>query len=247
MAASDTKVPVVLTPEPPTPAQDPTPAVALFDEKDPRSLINLLPEVPRTRIQEALFDAEAAPLFEMDELTLLRHLRENGFPPTPTDNRLRLQFWLEYDNTQQQLHKRMEMSRVFAGICTVEYFYKKYLQDPRRVAWLLCPPVGYAIKANEALEFGLEQLRDILSLDHGGNGKPIDHKLMKLKKDIFEILDVRVKGAPIQKNVNITAHATPAQAARVMSATQELTMEELEKKLEAARKKEKEMLNGRSS
>ena len=54
------------------------------------------------------------------------------------------------------------MMRVIAGICTYEYFHRRYMKTPSKVAWLLCPPTGYVVKTNEALEFGLEQLQDIL-------------------------------------------------------------------------------------
>jgi len=241
-----------LTPAPRNPTQvaqaeviEQTPVV-LWDDSDPRSVVNLVPAKVRERMQEALFEEGA--LFEMSEHELFRALKERSttglsYTPNPTDNRLRLKFWMEYDYCQAYQLSRIDISRVIAGICTQEYFYKKYLQSPTKVAWFLCPPVNYETKAREALEFSLEQMRDILAIPHITDGGRVDTKLGELKAKIHAMLDIRVKGAPIQKSVvaNLTGKAA-AQA--VAAAGVGETMADIQKKLEAARKRELELTNG---
>lgn len=221
----------------------PATPMILFDQNEPRSLINLVPDAIRQRIQTALWDQEASGLFEMDEHRLYKSLRASSATPTPTDNRLRLKFWMEYDHCQGLHTKAIDITRVFSGICSKEYFYNHYLEHPKKVAWLLCPPTAYVVKANEALEFGLEQLRDILEADHTLPGGKIDSKLGELKLKIIAMLDVRVKGAIVQKTINANLSG-PAAANAVNKAIAGPTMEELNRQLEALRKREAEYTNG---
>lgn len=246
MSRDETKT---LAPRNPTTAAqaehvEPT-AVTLWDASDPRSVVNLVPERVRERLQEALFEEEA--LFGMSEHELFKELKNRStvgvsYAPNPTDNRLRLKFWMEYDYAQAYQLSRIDINRVVAGICTQEYFYKKYLQSPTKLAWFLCPPVSYEVKAKEALEYSLEQMRDILSIPHVVGDK-VDTKLGELKAKIHAMLDIRVKGAPIQKT--ITANLTGKAAAQAVAAAGVgQTMEDISKKLEAARKRELELTNG---
>jgi hypothetical protein len=220
--------------------------VVLFDTNDPRALLNLLPATVRKAIEDAMFDASNAELFAMDEMTLYKYIKDSpaAWNVTPTDNRIRLKWWMEYDFCQATMARGMEMKRVIAGVCTHEFFYRRYLNVPYKVAWLLCPPTGYAIKVNEALEFSLEQMRDILSQPHVRGGI-VDTKLGELKAKIHAMLDVRVKGAPMQKTMNINAQLSGAAAGRaVMAATAQPSMEQLERRMRELETRERELLNG---
>lgn len=224
-------------------------AVVMYDESNPRSLINLIPRRTRELIQEALF--EEAALFEMDEQELYKHLKS---PPSPeqaalsitaTDNRLRLKFWMEYDYCQGVQSKEIDMMRVIAGICTYEYFNRRYLTNPRKVAWMLCPPTSYQFKANEALEFALEQLRDILAIPHQGPGigGKMDTKLGELKLKIAQMLDIRVKGAPVQRVIKANLSGKDA-ANAVHQSVSHMSLQQLEHELNNLQKREKELQNG---
>jgi hypothetical protein len=220
-----------------------TQPVTLFDQNDPRSLINLLSAPMKKAVEEVLFDAETAALMALDELDLYKKLKETEhYSITPTDNRLRLKFWMEYDYCQAYMSKEIDHRRVIAGVCTYESFMRSFLRKPHKVAWLLCPPTGYALKVNEALEFGLDQLRDILETPHSAGGK-LDTKLGELKLKIVALLDTRAKGTPIQRQIvaNLTGNAA-AQAA--LGATAAETTDALERKLKELDKKERELVNG---
>lgn len=217
--------------------------VVMYDTENPRSLINLLRPTIREKVQEALF--EEAALFEMDEGQLYKKLRERQLSITATDNRLRLKFWMEYDHCQSVCSNEIDMMRVIAGICTYEYFHRRYMKTPSKVAWLLCPPTGYVVKANEALEFGLEQLRDILDQPHVLPGGKVDTKLGELKLKIIQMLDVRVKGAPVQRIVQANLN-TNAIASSVTQTITPMAIESLEKELRSLEKREKELQNGQT-
>jgi len=223
-----------------------TQPVVLFDQADPRSLLNLLSPVMRRAVEDTLFDQETQKLMAMDELDLYKHIKATeGMSITPTDNRLRLKFWMEYDYCQAYMAKEIDHRRVIAGVCTYEQFVRTFLKSPHKVAWLLCPPTGYVIKANEALEFGLDQLRDILEIPHHTPGGKVDTKLGELKLKIVAMLEVRKHGTPIERKVvaNLTGNAA-AQAAQI--ATAQNNSEAMERKLKELEKTERELMNGGS-
>jgi len=214
-------------------------AVVLFDLANPRSLINLLPPLIKERVSESLWDQEE--LFQLDEQALYKRLRDLSAPPSATDNRLRLKFWMEYEYCQMMQHQEIQVNRVIAGICTYEYFRKKYLQNPKKVAWMLCPPTGFMVKAQEALEFGVEEMRSILEIDHMPGGK-INVQLARLKLSVFESLNAIVNGAPVQRSISATVGAK--EAGKLMQNFRGHNMQELEKQLTALKKREQEMTNG---
>lgn len=190
--------------------------VELWNRTDERAVINLVPPAVAAALLEA---GKARPdLFQRDERDLWKQLRSDNKQPTATDNRVRLRFWDEYERAQGEVGK-MNMSVVFSGVCTREYFYGRYLQNAEKVAWMACPPASYEVKMEEALAFGIEQLRDILDLPLVSpyNGK-YDVKLGELKAKIVAMLDVRVKGATIQKveqrNMNLNISTTDTQVAK---------------------------------
>lgn len=222
----------------PTPLPEaPQLPVSLLDKANTRSVVNIVPGRVRTAIEEAYFECEE--LFKMDERDLFKHLRSLEKTPSPTDNRLRLKFWVEYDRVQASGEAKMNMTAVLASVCHQEYFFGKYLGQPHKVAWLLCPPTGYMVKAEEALEFGLEQLRDILEQPHIVAGK-VDTKLGELKAKIVGMLDTRVKGAPIQKNLNLNVSTSNEAVAKAAAAE---TMETLDRRLKELQNRERASRN----
>lgn len=208
---------------------------SLFETDNERSIVNLVPKAIRTAIEEHLHTNPE--LFDKDERDLYKWFRKEERIPSPTDNRLRLKFWDEYDRAQAQNLPSMTMINVLSGICSKEYFYGTYLKRPYKVAWLLCPPTGYLNKAEEALEFGLEQLRDILEQNHLTGGylidgqmvnQKVDLKLGDLKMKIVAMLDNRVKGAVIQRSVHLNANVG---AAQIQKATTEATVDSLRRQI----------------
>lgn len=217
--------------------------VTLWDRNNPCSILNLATDELRSELQNAYFTDEI--LFKMDERTLYKHIKSKEKSLSATDSRIRLKFWTEYDYAVTMGKSRMDLGRVTAGVCTREYFYATYMREPHKLAWMVCPPAGYMTKVNEALDVGIEKLREILELD-AGKGPKFDTKLGELQLKITQMLEMRAKGAIVQKTLAINAHLSGAAAKQVAGATAEVSMEELDKKLAAAKKREAELMNGRT-
>ena len=217
--------------------------VDLFNRAEPRALINLVPGAVADAFLET--SQKRTDLLGLDEKTLYRTLRQEECTPTPTDNRLRLKFWDEYDRAQAT-QTGMDMISVFAGICTKDYFYGRYLKAPEKVAWLLNPPASYTIKMEEALSYGVDQLREILDMPLVNSQGRFDVKLAELKAKIVAMLDVRVKGAVVQKventnkNMSLNVQTSDrALAEKLVGAS----MSDLEKRLKELERRERRALN----
>ncbi len=185
--------------------EEPQRDIYIWDTSNPRSIINIAPDSMRVAMNKAL---ELNPeLFSMDEVELTSHLyRNRQYRPTPTDNRIRLNFWLEYDRCQVT-NQKMRLSNIISNVCSAELYQKTLIKNINKVAWILCPPVDYVTKCREALAFNLDQLRSIIDIPHIGDNGKIDHKLIEAKIRIFKIIDDRVQGAVVQR---LQIHGTMA-------------------------------------
>lgn len=154
--------------------------IVFFDEKNPRSLVNLLPEALGKRLRDA-WKSEDAYLFGLSERRLRRDLVGRGKAPSATDSRIRLQFWLEYDRIQVEDALRipeMNMAYVIGFAMAKEAFYTHYITDNCALAWLLCPPVQYVDALEEVLRESMERVREALDSDLiGEDGKPRERML----------------------------------------------------------------------
>lgn len=213
-------------------APEPTPSdCSILDREQPRSIINLVPPKVGKLFEEAY---KALPdLFFMSQHKLYKKISKDYGRVTPTDHRLRMSFWQEYDRAQAD-QTSIIMTNVYKGVCTREYLYGTYLQLPYNVAWLLCAPATYEVAMEEALSFGIDQLRDILETPHKDpkTGK-VDTKLAALKAKIITTLDIRVKGAVTQKVDNRHLHISTSKKGmqEVYAAVEGKTMDDLDAKL----------------
>lgn len=187
-------------------------------------------------LREAL--AKRPDLFDLDDRTLYTQLRTEKRQPTPTDNRLRLAFWMEYDRAQNGV-QNMRMNSVSSGVCTDNFFYQHYVTNVHKVAWLLCPPASYNIVMQEALTFGIEQLRDILELPIEVGGK-LNVPLVNLKLKIVAMMDLRLKGGIVQKNLNLNVNTGDEGVSAVATLN---TMEAIQKRMRELEQRERKALN----
>jgi len=189
---------------------------------DARSLINLLSPT----VQESIFKAHKTnpELFGLSEEELLAHMGERG--AGPTTNALRMKFWFEYDEAQSE-RRAMKVNKVTVGICDITFFYKT-LQDPLKVAWILTRPTSYEDAVSEMHQFALSRLRKTLEVDPFRNGK-FDSKTADIQLKIFQTLDTRVKGAVVQKTMNVHASVPAAKSQEESTADIERRLKELER------------------
>lgn len=139
--------------------------LVFFDPKNPRALVNMVPEAFAKRMK-ALINSPEATHFGLSEPRLKLELIRQGKCPTPTDNRIRLQFWLEYDRVQQEeLRAGMNFSYVVGFAMAKELFYSHYIQCPWAMLWLLCPPVHYVTVLEDAIRHATDRLVEVLSAD----------------------------------------------------------------------------------
>ena len=188
----------------PIPVENHPSVIDLLDSANPQSVYNLV----STQIQTAITNArEASPeLFLEDEADLKAVLRSRNQEPTPTDHRIRINFWEEYEKTHAAGRRSMSIEAIHAGVCSRQYFQSKYLSHPSKVAWMLCPPANYLTATKEALLYGIDQLREILSYPMKENGK-FNTRIMEIKLKIVDLLDKRILGAIPQKILNLHASA----------------------------------------
>jgi hypothetical protein len=185
--------------------------VVIDDASHPRALVNMVPDAMKNAIGRLPIEYQ-----HKSEPQLKVTLVDRGFKLDATDHRLRFMFWKEYERAVTN-GGRMQMVHVYSGICSREYWHV-VLTSKERVAWLMCPPIDYVIAAEEALVFGIEQLRDILTLPHTYSRRnpetkaweaAIDAKAAGVKVEIIKLLDLRVKGAVIQTTRNLNVNVSP--------------------------------------
>lgn len=225
----------------------------ILDLENPRSPVNLCPEPMREQIITAFYHRPK--LFSLDEKSLHDLLILENKKPTATDNRLRMKFWLEYDrvvspNQTQNGYRTVSPSIITSGVCSTQFFTSRYLKYPEKVAWMLTVPTTYQVLTEEALIYGLDQLRDILAMDNyleikGGKKIP-NVKLLELKAKIVTMLDMRIMGGHTQRieqksmNLQITANNT-VDISKTMETS---TMDQIEEKLKMLQLEEAKLLNG---
>lgn len=203
--------------------------IDLWDTDNPRSVVNLIPETVANKLRAAV---TAKPdLFSMDERALRLAVR-----PTPNDNRLRLAFWNEY-NRAQETGTPMRMVSVYAGIVTQQFWDNHYLVEPRNIAWLITPPAHYLVMVEEALSHGIERMRDILDLPVVDAFGKVNVKLGELQAKIVAMLDQRVKGAVIQKQMNLNVNTSDKAAGAALALD---SMEEIQRRLKEIEKRERQ-------
>lgn len=207
---------------------------------NPRSVVNISPKSIVDAVARAM--AEIPEYFELDERRLYNKLRADACTPNPTDNRLRIKFWQEYESAQEA-GRRIILGNVVAGVCT-QAVLNHYLKNPRKVAWLLTPPASYVTVAEEALTFGLERMRDILEMDPMGPDGKLNTKLMELQAKIVTMLDNRLKGGVVQRVEQKTVGLNISTSSKEVAAmAMEMSMDEIEKRIKTLEAQERRALN----
>ncbi len=219
------------------------PPLDMWDREHPRSFMALIPE----RWVEAFENArQVAPeYFELDERALYKQLRKEEKTPNAIVNTVRLRLWMEYDRCQAGSARKVEVFRVLGEVCRNAHFEKFILGRPERAAWLLCPPRSYDMKVDEALDFGMDKLRDILELDvveartdkHGNTRYVANVKLGELQAKIVNMLDVRKHGAARQRidtrSLSVSVSTSADQVSGMMESMNEDALERQIRQLEA--------------
>lgn len=180
--------------------------IALFDIENPRALGALVPDEMRVQMR-LMAESDQGHLLGSVEYALRRELIRNNKEPTALDNRLRMQFWLEFDRTMLAPNfRQMDLTMVTGRLITKEHFYKQYIKDHFKLAWLLCPPLTYAMRIEETICYAIDRIFDAL---HGHMINPqtqaIDVKVLDKVLQVVEKLErIRVstkRGENVKREV----------------------------------------------
>ena len=115
---------------------------------------------------------------------------------------LRTAFWLEYN--QAILHDRkMDVKRLYVGFVSREYYFSKIVGQPEVFAFVLTPPVDYALGMEAMLKVSLERMHELITLPLYNSKGEVDPRIAALVLKAHESLMYRQFGAPVNRNINI--------------------------------------------
>lgn len=178
------------------PPEDVPPDPLKYDESDPSSVIN---KVPRDL---AVLIRQLDPKYlEMTESELRDHVR-----PDACLCRLKISFWDEYGRACAD-DRPMRIESVVKGVCRKEFWYRSVIIFPKKLAWVVTPPLDHLIEMREILDLGMKKMREIVKLDmfetktlkDGTETRVFNDKIARQILAATALLQERVHGAVIQK------------------------------------------------
>lgn len=197
---------------------------SIYDFKNPRSVINIVP----LSLREAIIRIPNRTQM-MSETELHKYAE-----PSPTIGRLRLSFWDEYGLAQDQ-GRDMQITAIIRNIISFDYWEKKILPRTEWVAFIVMPPKDYMVSMRYLHRQALKRLEEILDLPvlevavskSGRTTQKINVSLISQIIRITQMLESRVMGAVVQKNLNLNVSADPVEKGDIEG----LTLEQIDKKL----------------
>lgn len=136
-----------------------------------------------------LWNSELAPaLLGVNETGLLKELRRRQKDPAPLDYKVRAKFWIEFERIQgiKQVQP-MQMVNILGNDFPKDVFYKFYITDPCRLAFMLCPPQDYKLLLDMVLNQNLIKLSEFITgleaTDKDSAMKTIE-RLLQIEKEL---------------------------------------------------------------
>jgi hypothetical protein len=166
-----------------------------FDQKNPRSLINIMPREARVMLDHV--PVEWLMMNERDLHDIVK--------PSTLLNAVRTAFWLEYDLAQSS-HTKMTLKGVMVHMNNQSptILIRNAFATARSLAWILHPPIHYSTLIDETLNHGMRRIEEILSLPLHDNDGKVDPRVAELILKATAFLDVRKHGMPTQRTENLT-------------------------------------------
>lgn len=191
-----------------------------FDYDNPLALINLVPPLVRAAIENAPIT-----VFSMTEADIEQHMT-----PSVELSRLRMALWRNIA-TAQQTTAEIEIKDICTGSKLTIYQVQRLLRDSHAVAYVLCPLPNYQDAMEEMLMKATHEMRRVLQIPHIDIDGMVDHKLLKLKYEIYNMLDQRAHGAYTQK-LNITTNSGGGSMSDPTKPYSMKDIEQIDKKIE---------------
>jgi hypothetical protein len=162
---------------------------ASIDRDNPNSLVSLI---------EGDAFANAVSKVPMDIWKLGEDELKKRAKPTRTDYALRIALWNEF-RISGVSGQPIPPSRIYVNICSYQNWYHNVLNNPNKLAWLLCPIQDYEDALRPLLLCVPDRYAEILNLDiHDESGKPVP-SLVKLVLRAMEQIEGRLCGSVVQK------------------------------------------------
>lgn len=196
-----------------------------------KSLLALLSGVPKMRQKIMELQKDSPELLLIDEVSFKKKHQD---VITLVTQRIRVALWQEFE---QAIHNNrvMRVSQIFAGTCSESSFYN-LINNPVRLAYILCAPADYVVMLKEAHSAGLEKLREIFSARIMDDEGYLNPKAADMVIKAFALLDARLKGAVVQRIDQRNLHATVPTQAGTQGLGLPQDMEMLDAELTKARK-----------
>lgn len=206
------------------------------DKENPSSVYNLCPNAVRERVDKMPKELLAK---DDDYWKSCQKMKV-----TPTLQRVRLLFWLEYantlvrwDNANNSTRKTMRMTTraILQGTCSYEHFYRDFVSNPYKLGYILTPPVDYTLLVTESLHQSVHKIREILTADVFHDNGKLNTAAANTIINAYKLLDLRVHGAPtqVQKNLNVNVSEKTLDAAERLKDVKQIDqrMNEIESRI----------------
>lgn len=157
---------------------------------------------------------------------------------TDTLERLRFNFWLEYNYAQENLTK-MKVDRLVSGVCLSPYFYHHIMLEKNTdlFTYICCPPTSYEAEMKTIHHKLMKKMREIAKADiFDDEGRLIPATANAVTK-AFALMDLRVQGAQVQrvehnvKQVSYNVNASTPLPDSERKQIERMSEEELDEKL----------------
>lgn len=189
-----------------------------------RSIVECMSEKLQAKVHEIPDDIRTMPITELEDRNSI----------TVVMRQIKVSLWKNYRRALDENRNKIEMSEVYKFICARSYFYEYMVDREEIFAWLLHPPQDYEAAVEEALAFGVERVREMLTAplfhekEDGTKGQ-FNKDNAAVVLNAVKFLDARVKGTPLQRikneNTNLNLHMHKHEA------TKGVTKEDLEQEL----------------
>ncbi len=196
---------------------------------EPQAVTRRIEECLSPRVAEALSEIPAEicglPLVEL----------EYRISITPTLRRLKMSFWDQYSITVARNLKFISPTEVCKEICSTVFWDVYVVRRPEILAWMFHPPTSFDKKAEEALDYGIDRLREEIltaplysTAPDGGRGA-FNKDNAAVILNAIKFLDARVKGSPLQRIEKKSLHLHKS----ADSAPKGITRDELDAEIKA--------------
>jgi hypothetical protein len=162
-----------------------------YDITSAHSLINKIPE----EVKDVILTKCPVKLLFASEALLKREVQ-----PDSQLNRIRLAFWKEYELSRVE-YRMMSFGGVASQVGFPSILVRMDLTNPKKLAWVLCPPMSYENFLEEALLAGMQRLRDIIELSPVDMSTGLlDPKIADVQLKAVTFLDMRKHGGIKQRS-----------------------------------------------